>query len=105
MQGGNSNTVLNHATVMPTEMNSTVNGTRCSNHRNKRNTKKNEREIRSTDMTPAEHFRARMNLPMASSSFGIPLTAEQLKDNERYIKMIDERIRNGTYYALPSEKY
>jgi hypothetical protein len=66
---------------------------------------KNEREIRSTDMTPAEHFRARMNLPMASSSFGIPATEEILKDIERCSKMIDERILNGTYYALPSEKY
>ena len=30
-----------------------------------------------------DHFRARMNLPIGSSTFSIPLTAEMLEENER----------------------
>lgn len=35
-----------------------------------------------------EHFRARMNLPIGSSSYGIPLTSEEAND----IKIIREKL-------------
>jgi hypothetical protein len=42
-----------------------------------------------------EHFRARMNLPIGTSSVGIPHTPEIKAEIERYAKEIDRRIKDG----------
>lgn len=57
--------------------------TRCSkNTRKNRNTKKNNRK----KLSEIDHFRARMNMPIGTSSFSIPLTPEMIANRERLAK-------------------
>lgn len=50
------------------------------NNRNTQYTKKNKKPKKLSEM---EHFKARMNMPIGTSSFSIPLTPEIIADNAR----------------------
>lgn len=50
------------------------------NNRNTQYTKKNKKPKTLSEM---EHFKARMNMPIGTSSFSIPLTPEIIADNAR----------------------
>ncbi len=68
--------------------------TRRSNNKKNRNTKKNKKQKKLSEL---DHFKARMNMPIGTSSFGLPLTPEMIAINERYAKLIDQRIKEGYY--------
>ena len=53
---------------------------RLKNNRKKQNTKKHKKQKKQSE---ADHFRARMNMPIGTSSFGIPNTPEIMKEIER----------------------
>ena len=38
-----------------------------------------------------------MNMPIGTSSFGIPLTPKMIEENERYYRDIEQRIKNGLH--------
>ena len=42
-----------------------------------------------------DHFNARMNMPIGTSSIGFPITDDIRKEIERYSKDIDRYIKNG----------
>jgi len=67
---------------------------RTKNNRKNRHTQKNKKQTKLNDM---DHFKARMNMPIGTSSFGIPITDDLRKKIERYSKEIDERIKNGEF--------
>jgi hypothetical protein len=46
-------------------------------------------------MSELDHFRARMNLPIGSSSISFPITDDVRKDIERISKEIDQRSKDG----------
>jgi len=48
-------------------------------------------------MSEMEHFRARMRLPIGTTSFGIALTPEMIENNARIEKEINQRIKDGYY--------
>lgn len=50
------------------------------NNRNTQHTRKNKKPKKLSEM---EHFTARMNMPIGTSSFSIPLTPEIIADNAR----------------------
>jgi len=58
-----------------------------------------------SNITPREHFLARMNLPIGTTSFGIALTPKMIAINKQYEKDIDECIKNGYYkkWGLPKK--
>ena len=53
---------------------------RVKNNKQNKNTKKNKKQEIRSEM---DNFRARMNMPIGTSSFGIPLTPEMIADRER----------------------
>lgn len=63
------------------------------NYKNK-NTRKNKKE---KIKTASEHARARMALPIGSSSISFPLRPEVSAEIERIKKIIDERLKSGFY--------
>lgn len=65
--------------------------TRRSKNRKAQHTKKNKM---SSEMY---HFKKRMNMPIGTSSFGIPLTSKMIEENERYYRDIEQRIKNGLH--------
>jgi len=68
---------------------STYRNTRRSKNRKAQHTKKNKSEM--------YHFKKRMNMPIGTSSFGIPLTPKMIEENERYYRDIEQRIKNGLH--------
>jgi hypothetical protein len=69
MEGG---TISNHR-----------NTRRSKNNKKNKNTRKNKNQKKLSEMSGLEHFRARMRIPIGTSSFGIPLTPEMIADGER----------------------
>ncbi len=90
MEGGKIEDVdLHHTTII-----SKYRNTRRSNNKKNRSTKKNKKPKKLSEM---EHFRARMRMPIGTSSIGLPLTPEMIAINERYAKKIDQRIKDDYY--------
>ena len=54
-----------------------------------------EFEEQTNKMSELDHFRARMNMPIGTSSWSIPITDDVRKDIERISKEIDQRIKDG----------
>ena len=54
-----------------------------------------ESEEQTNKMSELDHFRARMNIPIGTSSWSIPITDDVRKDIERISKEIDQRIKDG----------
>ena len=54
-----------------------------------------ECEEQTNKMSELDHFRARMNMPIGTSSWSIPITDDVRKDIERISKEIDQRIKDG----------
>ncbi len=43
------------------------------------------------------HFKKRMNMPIGTSSFGIPITDNIQREIDRYYRDIEQRIKNGMH--------
>ena len=93
MEGGkeleHNDVILNYKN---TRRSNYKNTRRSKNNRQNSTTKKNNKPKR---LSEREHFRARMNLPIGTSSFSIPNTPEVMADIERYSREIDQRIKDG----------
>jgi len=87
MEGGK---VDHHMAILP-EYRTTRNS---KSNRKNRNTHKNNKQKKLSEW---EHFRARMNLPIGTSSWGIPITDDVRKEIERYARDIDQRIKNNKH--------
>ena len=48
-------------------------------------------------MSELDHFRARMRLPIGTTTFGITLTSEMIENNARIEKEINQHIKDGYY--------
>jgi hypothetical protein len=74
-----------------------------SEYRNTRHSKNNKKtqytrkNKKPRKLSEWEHFRARMNLPIGTSSFGIPITDDVRKENERIAREIDLRIKDNKH--------
>ena len=102
MEGGNGK----NATMHSVKIKSTYRITHHSSTKNRNtNTTRKIKPQKMSDMTPREHFLARMNLPIGTTSFGIALTPEMIENNARIEKQIDEDIKNGYYnkWGLPKK--
>ena len=62
-----------------------------------RYTRKNKKQTKRSEMTEIDHFRARMRLPIGTTSFGIALTPEMIENNARIEKEINQHIKDGYY--------
>jgi len=59
-----------------------------------KNTKKNKKQRK---MNELDHFRARMNLPIGSSSISFPITDDVRKEIDEYAKEIRQRIKDNKH--------
>jgi hypothetical protein len=48
-------------------------------------------------MSEMDHFKARMRLPIGTTSFGITLTPEMIENNACIEKEINQHIKDGYY--------
>lgn len=65
---------------------------RSKNNKKKHGTKKNKKSKKRSEM---DHFRARMNLPIGSSSVSFPISDDVRKDIERYERDINQWMKDG----------
>ena len=56
-----------------------------------------EKQKKISEMSEMDHFKARMRLPIGTTSFGITLTPEMIENNARIEKEINQRIKDGYY--------
>lgn len=64
------------------------------NNKKTQHTRKNKKPRKLSEW---EHFRARMNLPIGTSSFGIPITDDVRKEIDEYAKEIQQRIKDNKH--------
>ena len=94
MEGGKNNNKEQNSKIATGDYSKTY---RLKNNKNTRHTKKNTKPKK---RSPIELFKARMSLPIGTSSFSISLTPEMIKANEECLKEIEEHLKNGSYYPL-----
>jgi hypothetical protein len=78
MEGGRVSIKQSSITTMTENRNTR----RSKNNRKSRKTKRNIKYKKMSEMSEMEHFRARMSLPIGTSTFGIPLTSEMIEEND-----------------------
>jgi len=95
MDGGNAkNTQLHHERIISNSR-TTHKSIKIKTHTN--TTRKNIKQKKMSEMSEMEHFRARMRLPIGTTSFSIALTPEMIENNARIEKEINQRIKDGYY--------
>lgn len=89
--GSDKNIQLRHKGIMLNNR-ATYNSINIKTHTN--TTKKNKKQKK---MSELDHFRARMRLPIGTTTFGITLTPEMIENNARIEKEINQHIKDGYY--------
>ena len=92
--GDNIKTTALHPIRIISNYRNTRNSTKT--HKNTHTTRKNKQK-KLSEISEIDHFRARMNMPIGTTSFGISLTPEMIATNEIIRKEINERSKNDYY--------
>ena len=95
MDGGNSKNAQMHHEKIISNSRTTHKSINIKTHIN--TTRKNIKQKKMSEMSEMDHFRARMQLPIGTTSFGIKLTPEMIEINKRVERDINQRIKDGYY--------